>query len=95
MRVIRRTAVDDVREDLDASELDGQDKGRRLCVCAAGAEKNVTVRGDNKAHDKDIEDVEEGDAPEYLAGSFRESLARVRGFSGCEAYHFGTAKGEG
>ena len=66
-----------------------------LGIGAGGAEEIRVVGWKDQADDEEAEDVEGGDAPENLAGSFWEGFAGIGRFCGGEADELGAGEGEG
>lgn len=86
--------VEDGRQPVDVGELDGNDKGRTSALRAGRGQVRGVV-GDDEPDDEEVDDVEEGDAPEDLLCGFWDLAARVLGFGCGEAGEFGAAVGEG
>ena len=87
--------VEDGGKDLDTGVLDGQDERRGLGVGTGRAEETVVVGRHDQTEDEQVDDVEEGNAPEHLLGGEGNSLAGVRGLSGRETDKLGTTEGKG
>lgn len=78
-----------------AETFDGNDKGACGGVDGGfGAEEARLVVRYQERDEEEGDNIEDGDAPEYLADGGRDGFTRVGGFSSCEAYKFCAGKGE-
>lgn len=81
------TSVDDVGEDLDTSNLGGDNKGRGAGTGPALSDSKGQIRRvvrDNHSNEEDTETVEEEDAVEGKVDGLRDAATRVLGLAGCD-----------
>jgi len=84
--------VDETSCNFASSHREDDRKGRRAAVFGR---QTFIVVGHVQANDKNRQDVEDQDPPEYIAHYARKRLGRVLGLSCCDGDTFGAAVCEG
>lgn len=79
---------------LNTGQLDGDDKRRKLGVCAGRVEQVLVVGRYNQAHKQETDHVEKGNPPEHLLGRGGKRFPGIGGFGGCEADQLRASEGE-
>ena len=90
----RDNSVEDGREDLDTGESERQNEWGVAGLTSRCIGKGLVVGWNNQSEEEERDDVEQGDTPEDLLGSFRDGLARVVSFGGSKSNEFSSTKSE-
>lgn len=85
--------VEDTREDLDASKLDGNDE-RRATRLRALILVSWSIGGDDETDEEEVQEVEDGNTPYNLLGGTWDLLLRVLRLGGSQPSKLGTSVGE-